>query len=337
MRLLFYVVRRLLMLIPVLVGVSMLTFIAARMLPGNPALLVAGPLATDEDIARMEADMQLDRPIWEQYYNYLRDLSRGDLGRSWRTGMPVATELLRRFPATFELTTTAMFFAVLFGIPLGAMAAIKQGTRFDHIIRVLSVGGVSIPVFWSGLILIFVFYYLLGWAPAPVGRMGLSVAAPTRVSGFYLLDSVITGNWHALRSVISQMALPVMTLVFAMLPSIIRVTRSSMLDVCREDYVRTALATGLRRRTVIFQDALRNALLPVVTTIGGYYGYSLGDEVLVEQIFSWPGMGRYSIDAIYNLDYAAVQAFVMIVAIIYITVYLAVDLLYAVLDPRVRY
>jgi peptide/nickel transport system permease protein len=337
MRLVIYIFKRLIQLIPILIGISLITFAIARLLPGNPAVLAAGPLGTEEQIEEIKHEMGLDRPIWEQYGLYMRDLLRGDFGTSWRTGLPVTTELLNRFPATFELITLAMLVAILIGIPLGALAAVRQGTGFDHFVRVFSVGGVSIPVFWSGLMLMFVFYYLLHWAPAPIGRIGFGIRPPTHITGMYVIDSILTGNGTALLSSLKQLALPLVTLVFAMISPIVRITRTTMLDVSREDYVRTAKASGLHRRTVIFRDTLRNALLPVITTIGLQYGYSLGGEVLVEQIFSWPGMGRYSIDAIFNLDYAPVQAFVMFVALIYITINLIVDVLYALLDPRIRY
>jgi len=337
MRLLFYVLKRFLQLIPILIGVSIITFITARMLPGNPAVLAAGPLASQEQIAELESKMGLDRPVWEQYGRYLNDILHGDFGTSWRTGLPVTTELMKRFPATFELITLSMFFALLIGIPLGVMAAVKQSTKLDHAIRVFSVGGVSIPVFWSGLILIFVFYYLLHWAPPPIGRIGLGVKPPAHITGMYVIDSILTLNGKALLSSLEQISLPMVTLVFAMLSPIVRITRTSMLDVLREDYIRTGWASGLKKRTVIFRDALRNALLPVVTMIGIQYGYSLGGEVLVEQIFSWPGIGRYSVDAIFNVDYAPVQAFILLVAVINIMIYLIVDVLYALLDPRIRY
>ncbi len=337
MALLYYIVRRVLQLIPILIGVSMVTFVMARMLPGNPAILAAGPLASPAQIAEVEAQMGLDLPIWEQYILYMQDILGGDFGRSWRTGLPVTTELLSRFPATFELITISMLIASLIGIPLGAFAAVRQGSRFDHAIRLLSVGGVSIPVFWSSLMLILVFYAVLGWSPAPIGRLGFGVAPPQHITGMYVVDSILTLNGRALTSALSQMALPVTALAFAMFSPIVRITRTSMLDVLGEDYVRTAVSSGLKKRTIVFRDALRNALLPVVTMIGIQYGYSLGGEVLVEQIFSWPGMGRYAISAIFNLDYQPVQAFVMLVALMYITIYLVVDVLYALLDPRVRY
>lgn len=337
MRLIIYIVKRLLQLIPIMIGVSMITFVTARMLPGNPAIMAAGPLASQEDIAEVAAQMGLDRPVWEQYARYVNNILHGDFGTSWRTGESVTSELFKRFPATVELITMAMFVAVLLGVPLGALAAVKQGSKLDHAVRVFSVGGVSIPVFWSGLMLMFVFYYLLHWAPAPVGRIGFRVPPPTQITGMYVLDSMLTLNGKALMSSLSQMALPLITLVFAMLSPIVRITRTSMLEIFREDYIRTARASGLAGKTIIFKDALRNAMLPIITMIGLQYGYSLGGEVLVEQIFSWPGMGRYSIDAIFNVDYAPVQAFVMLVAIIYISINLIVDVLYALLDPRIRY
>ncbi len=337
MRLFIYTIKRLIQIVPILLGVSLITFTMARVLPGNPAVLAAGPLATDQQIAKIEHEMGMDRPLWEQYGLYLRDIIHGDFGKSWRTGLPVTSELLRRFPATFELITLSMLVAVLIGIPLGSLAAVRQGSGLDHFIRVFSVGGVSIPVFWSGLMLMFIFYYLLHWAPAPVGRIGFGVRPPSHVTGMYVIDSILALNGKALVSSLRQMALPMITLVFAMVSPIVRITRTTILDVFREDYIRTARASGLRGRTVIFKDALRNALLPVITIIGLQYGYSLGGEVLVEQIFSWPGMGRYSIDAIFNLDYAPVQAFVMFVALIYISINLSVDVAYALLDPRIRY
>jgi ABC-type dipeptide/oligopeptide/nickel transport system permease component len=337
MRVLFYILRRVLQLIPILVGVSLITFVIARKLPGNAAFLMAGPMATKQQIREVEHKLGLDKPIWEQYLHYLSDVMRGDLGTSWRSGKPVLEELLIRFPATFELITVSMIVALLVAIPLGVLAAARQGTKFDHFVRIFSVGGVSIPVFWSGLVLIYVFFFLLHLAPAPVGRLALSVSSPRTVTGFYILDSILTLNWRALLSTLSQMALPVITLTFAMLSPIVRITRTSMLDVLRQDYIRSALASGVGRRAIIYWDALKNALPPIITMIGLQYGYSLGGEVLVEQIFSWPGMGRYSVDAIFNLDYAAVQGFVLVVAAVYITIYLAVDILYAALDPRIRY
>jgi peptide/nickel transport system permease protein len=337
LKLFLYIIRRIIQLIPILLGVSIITFTIARKLPGNPAFLIAGPLATKEQIVAVEKQLHLDRPIWEQYITYLRDVLHGDLGTSWRTGKPVTEELLKRFPATFELITVAMGVAVLIGIPLGVIAAVRQGSRFDHFIRIFSVGGVSMPVFWSGLILIFIFFYIFHWAPPPVGRISLLVSGPKHITGFYTLDSILTLNGKALVSTLSQMTLPVITLVFAMLSPIVRITRSSMLDVLKQDFIRSAIASGVNRRTIIYKDALKNALAPVITMIGIQYGYSLGGEVLVEQIFSWPGMGRYSVDAIFNLDYGPVQGFVLVVAVIYVTIYLIVDVLYAILDPRVRY
>lgn len=323
-------------MIPVLLGVSLVTFVTARLLPGNPAILAAGPMASPKQIAELEIKMGLDKPVWEQYYLYLRDLLHGDLGTSWRTGKPVTWELWTRFPATFELITTAMMIAVLLGIPLGVLAAIKQNTFIDHVVRVYSVAGVSIPVFWSGLVLIFIFYYLLGWAPPPIGRIGISATPPDHITGLYILDSILTLNGSALAATLAQMALPLATLVFAMMSPITRITRSSMLEVLRDDYIRTAWASGLPK-IVVYRDAVRNALFPVLTMAGIQYGYSLGGEVLVEQIFSWPGMGRYSVDAIFNLDYAPVQAFVMYVAALYMIIYLVIDVLFAILDPRIRY
>jgi len=336
MRLCFYVLRRLFQLVPILIGVSLITFVIARKLPGDAAHLMAGPLATQKQIAEVKKELRLDRPIWEQYVYYLRGLLRGDLGTSWRTGKPVAEELLKRFPATFELVTVSMSVAVFIAIPLGVLAGMKQGSKTDHFLRVFSVGGVSIPVFWSGLLLIYLFFYALQLAPPPIGRISMDVSAPKHITGLYTIDSIITLNGEALLSALSQMALPVLTLTFAMLSPILRITRTSMLDVLRQDYIRSAIASGIPKHTIIFKDGLRNGMLPIITMIGIQYGYSLGGEVLVEQIFSWPGIGRYSVDAIFNLDYAAVQGFVLIVATLYIVIYLIVDVVYVTLDPRIQ-
>ena len=231
-------------------------------------------MATKHEISEVAQKLRLDRPIWEQYLYYVRDVSRGDLGTSWRSGKPVAQELLQRFPATFELITVAMFLAVLMAIPLGVLAARRQGRRSDHFICVISVGGVSIPVFWSGLILIYIFFFILHWAPPPVGRIALTVSSPRNITGFYILDSLLTLDFQALLATLSQMVLPVLTLSFAMLSPILRITRSSMLDVLKQDYIRSARASGIARKTIVYRDALKNSLPPVITMIGLQYGYS---------------------------------------------------------------
>lgn len=337
MRLILFILRRILQLAPVLIGVSLITFVSARLLPGDAAILAAGPNASQEAIDELREEMKLDRPIWEQYGTYLCDLFRGNLGMSWRSRRPVTAELFARFPASFELVTISMALAILFGVPLGVSAAVHQGGRLDQAVRMLSVGGISIPIFWSGLMLIYVLFYLLHIAPAPIGRIGLGVSPPQHITGLYVLDSLLTLDGRALLSSLHHLMLPAFTVSIAMMAPIVRITRSSMLDVLTEDHIRTAWASGLRSRTIYYRDALRNALLPVITMIAGYYGYALGGEVLVEQIFSWPGMGRYSVDAIFNLDYAPVQAFVMLTAFLYILIYTVVDILYAFIDPRVRY
>lgn len=337
MRLFLFIIWRIFQLAPVLIGVSAITFVSARLLPGDAAILAAGPTASQEAIDELREEMRLDRPIWEQYGAYLRDVFQGNLGESWRSRRPATDELFARFPASFELVTFSMTLAVIMGVPLGVFAAVRHGGRLDQVVRMLSVGGISIPIFWSGLMLIYVLFYLLHLAPAPIGRIGLGISPPQHITGLYILDSLLTLDGRALLSSLHHLMLPAITMSIAMVAPIVRITRSSMLDVLREDHIRTAWASGLSSRTIHFRDALRNALLPVITLIAGYYGYSLGGEVLVEQIFSWPGMGRYSVDAIFNLDYAPVQAFVMLTALLYILIYTVVDILYAFVDPRVRY
>ena len=272
-----------------------------------------------------------------QYGLFLSDILHGDLGYSYRSHQPVAVDLAQRFPVTFELTTISLLLAVLLGVPLGVQAAVRKDTWFDHLMRVLSVAGVSIPIFWTGIVLIFVLYFQLHLAPAPLGRLEVLMQPPQHITGMYTVDALLTGNWEVFRSAIAHIALPSITMCFAMVAPIMRMTRGSMLEAMKARYVQTALALGLPFEKVVYSDALRNALLPVVTTIGLMYGWSLGGEVLVEVVFSWPGMGYYAVNSIVNMDYAPVQSFVLITAAIYVLVNLVVDVLYAIIDPRITY
>jgi peptide/nickel transport system permease protein len=225
----------------------------------------------------------------------------------------------------------------LIGIPLGVQAAVHKDTWFDHIVRVVSVGGISIPIFWTGVVLVYFLYFKWHLAPPPLGRIGMSDTAPATITGMYLVDSILTRDWAALRTSLRYIALPAATLGFAMLAPIMRITRNSMLEVMNSSYVRTAQAFGLNPNTVIYTDALRNALLPVVTSIGQVFGWSLGGEVLVEVVFSWPGIGNYAVNSILNTDFAPVQGFVLLTATIYVVINLVVDLLYTTIDPRISY
>jgi len=337
MRFLLYVVRRLLLVIPTLLGVSIVCFSLVRVLPGNPAYFIVGPYATQEEIAQVITQLGLDRPLYDQYLIYIGNVLRGDLGYAWHTSQPVLSDLAQRFPLSIELSTIGLAITLVVAIPLGVISAVHRGSWIDNIARVVAVTGVSMPMFFSGLMLIYFFFFRFGWAPAPMGVLDMLMDPPPRVTGMILLDSLIAGNLTTFRSAASHLVLPAITLALPMIGSITRMTRSSMAEVLHSDYVRTAIAFGLPRRTVIYRDALQNALLPVVTMIGVLYGFALGGTVLVEMIFGLTGMGSYSYGSIMNMDYAGVQGTVLLVAVIFVVINLAIDVLYALIDPRISY
>jgi ABC-type dipeptide/oligopeptide/nickel transport system permease component len=337
MRLLVYILKRLLLVIPTLIGVTFVCFALVRVLPGNPVYFILGPYATEEEIAKVKTELGFDKPIYEQYFIYLDGILHGDLGYAWHTSQPVADDIKQRFPLTIELATISLILTLIVAVPLGVISAVKRGAWVDNIARVVAVVGVSMPMFWSGLLLIYVFFFKLGWAPPPMGALDLLIEPPPRVTGMILMDSLIARDWEALKSAGSHLILPAITLALPMIGSITRMTRSSMAEVLHSDYVRTATAFGLPRRTVIYRDALQNALLPVVTMIGVLYGFALGGAVLVEMIFGLTGMGSYSFGSIMNLDYAGVQGVVLLVAMIFVIINLVIDILYAIIDPRISY
>ena len=328
--------RRLIVAVPGLVGVIVVTFLLNRALPGDPAAFFAGPAATTQAIEEIRARLGLDRSIPEQFLYYVRDLARGDLGRSLTTGQPVVSDLLARLPASLELTLCGLILAVGVALPLGVASATRPGSLVDHVARVLTTAGVSLPIFFTGLVLVYVFYYLLGWAPAPLGRLDAFSTQPARVTGFFLVDAALARDPAILAATARQLVLPAITLgLFAMAP-IARMTRAAMLGVLGSDFIRTARASGLAPRTVLVTYALRNALLPVVTLLGMVFSFLLGANVLVEKVFAWPGIGSYALEALIASDYAPVQGFVLTMATLYVLLNLTVDVLYGVLDPRVR-
>lgn len=335
-RILRYAAVRLLYLIPQAIGISIVTFVIVRALPGNPAFLIAGPRASEEMIARLESQMGLDQPIWYQYVLYLRDLLRGDFGTSWVTSNPVLVDLARKVPATLELITYGLLISLLIGIPLGAAAAIRRSRRRSALRSVTSGYGSlagAVPDFWFGLILIFLFYVQLGWSPPPMGRLAMIVLPPPSVTGFLTIDALIAGDFQAFRSALNYLALPVLTLVFVYMAPIVKMTRSSMEEVLDADHIGHGVALGLSERR-IFRRALHNSLPPVITILGVLYGYLLGGAVLVESVFSWGGVGQYAVQSIVNSDFAAIQAFVLVAAAFTLVVYLLVDLVYFAVDPR---
>ena len=322
--------------VPSLVGVVVITFLLTRVLPGDPATYFAGPVASAEAIAAIRAQLGLDQPLWVQFAHYLGSLAHGDLGVSLTTGQPVLAEIAARLPASAELTLLALLAATAVAVPLGILAALRQGSWIDHLCRVVTTAGVSLPVFFTGLLAVYVFYFVLGWAPAPLGRLDTFMIPPERVTGLYLVDSLLAGDWETLAAALAQLALPAGTLALFALAPLARITRASMLSVLASDFVRTARASGLRGRTVVFAYAFRNAMLPVLTTLGMVFSFLLGANVLVEKVFAWPGIGSYAVEALIASDFAPVQGFVLTMAILYIALNLAVDLLYGLIDPRME-
>lgn len=328
--------RRMLLVIPNLIGVIIVTFLLTRALPGDPAAYFAGPAATKDAIEQVRKQLGLDKPLVLQFGDYVGDLAKGNLGTSLTTGQPVLTELRNRLPASAELTLFGLLLSMAIAIPLGILAAVKQGSWIDHTCRVVATAGVSLPVFFTGLLLVYVFYFKLGWSPAPLGRLDVFNSPPPSITGFYLIDSLVTGQFETFRAALSQLILPGMTLCIFSLAPIARMTRASMLAVLASEFVRTARASGLDSRTVIITYAFRNAMLPVVTTLGMVFSFLLGANVLVEKVFAWPGIGSYAIEALISSDFAPVQGFVLTMAILYVALNLIIDILYGVIDPRVR-
>jgi len=328
--------RRLLTVVPTIIGVIIVTFMLTRVLPGDPAIYFAGPAATPQSIAEIRKTLGLDRPLPVQFVHYVDDLAHGDLGNSLSTGQSVVTEIASRLPASAELTLFALVISMAVAIPLGILAAVRQGSWIDHICRIVATAGVSLPVFFTGLLLVYVFYFLLGWAPAPIGRLDVFYTPPTDYTGFYLIDGMLDLDIDTVWAALKQLILPALTLgIFALAP-IARMTRASMLALLTSDFVRTARASGLSNRTVIITYAFRNAMLPVITTLGMVFSFLLGANVLVEKVFAWPGIGSYAVEALIASDFAPVQGFVLTMAILYVVLNLAIDMLYGVIDPRVR-
>ncbi|KKC31771.1 ABC transporter permease subunit [Devosia psychrophila] len=330
-----YILNRLLLVIPTLIGITICSFGFVRLIPGDPILALSGERGvTAERYAMLVEKYGFDRPIWEQYFRYLGQVVRGDFGDSLATHRPVVEEFLKLFPATVELGIFALIFAIAIGVPAGIFAAVKRGTWLDQGLMGTALVGYSMPIFWWGLLMIIFFSGYLGWTPVS-GRIGLQFFMKP-VTGFMLVDSLLAGNFNAFVSALRHLILPTIVLGTIPLAVIARQTRSAMLEVMGEDYVRTARAKGLSGRRVIGLHALRNALIPVVTTIGLQVGVLMGGAILTETIFSWPGIGRWLVDSIYKRDYAVVQNGLLIVAVIVMIVNLVVDLLYAVINPRIR-
>jgi len=314
----------------------MITFFISLVVPLDPLAAIAGPQAPQETVERLRILYGFDQPIYIQFARYIKRLAHGDLGTSFQTGRPVLEDIIHFFPATIELATLALIIAILVGIPLGVLSAVYRNSSIDHFSRVLSLIGVSMPVFWLGLVLLLIFYYKLGWFPEP-GRLDIMLIEPKRITGALLIDSVIARDWEVFWDAIKHMFLPAAVLGLFGLAGIARIVRSSMLDVLSQEYIKTARIKGLNEFLVLTRHALRNALVPAVTVIGLTYGGLLEGSVLTETIFSWPGLGRYLAKAFLTLDLNAVVGGTMLVALIFSVVNLIVDLAYAFLNPQITY
>jgi peptide/nickel transport system permease protein len=324
------------LLAPTLLGVSLIGFLLAYVLPGNPALVKAGPMATPHYVAEMKHNMGLDQPLPIQYVRYITGLLHGDLGESSSTGRPVLTDFGQRLPATLELTMASLLLAVVVGVPMGVLCAIHRDTIIDHFGRVFSVAGVAMPSFWSGLILIYVFFYLLGVAPAPLGRLGSGISPPAPFTGLYTIDSLVSGDWRAFESSLAHLALPSLTLAISAMAPLARIVRAAMLEILETDYIKAAWAAGLPRWRVLYGDALANAIIPAVTALGLVFGFLMAGNAVVESVFDWPGIGNYAVKALMLKDSSPIQSFVLFVALMCVLVNLLVDLICSLADPRIR-
>ncbi|NBC31317.1 MAG: ABC transporter permease subunit [Alphaproteobacteria bacterium] len=332
---LIMILRRFGQALPTLVGIIVVTFLLTRALPGDPAAYFAGAAADAESIEEVRVMLGLDRSLPEQFWIYLGDLAQGDLGMSISTGQPVLTEILTRLPASLELTLTGLLIAVVIALPLGILAATRPGSWVDHLCRLIVTAGVSLPIFFTGLFLVYIFYYLAGWAPSPLGRLDIFFLPPPHVTGFYTIDALLAGDVETFQAALAQLALPALTLAIFALAPLARMTRASMLQVLSSDFVRTARANGLPPGQVLSTYAFPNALLPILTTLGMVFSFLLGANVLVEKVFAWPGIGSFAIEALIVSDYAAVQGFVLAMALLFVGLNLAIDIAYTVIDPRV--
>jgi peptide/nickel transport system permease protein len=331
-----YLLRRLALTVVTLIGVIVVVFFVTRVLPGDPVLVKAGNYATPEVRAAISEELGLDKPLPVQLATYLRDALRGDLGESIRSGHPVREDLFNRLPATVELALASLLFGGLIGIPLGVWAALRYGGRVDAVVHQLAIVGAATPLFWFGLVLIYLFYHLWHIAPPPVGRLDTDVPPPRDLTGLYTIDAFVTGNWTALGNAAAHLALPTFALGFVVMSPFIKMARSAMLTVLASDYVLAAKSLGLSDREIVWQDALKNALVSLLTVTGIVLGYLLAGNVLVETIFAWPGIGYYAWNALTGSDYDAINGFVLLVACIYVFLNLAIDMAYTLIDPRIR-
>ncbi len=327
------IARRLGFLVLVMLGVTVITFTISHVVPGDAARMLAGPRATPAQLTRLRGELGLDRPVYVQYGRYVMQLLHGDLGKSIVTGRPISEELVSRVPATLELMLSALVVALLAGIPLGVLAAIRRGSWIDHLIRGFGALGISTPSFWLAPLMILFFYSWLNWLP---GSGRLDASPPPSLTGFLLIDTIAAGDLRAFADAVSHLALPVLTLALLDMGSIARLVRGQMVEVLQEEYIRVARASGLPNGVVIFRHALRNGLIPLVTVLGLSLAQMLYGSVVIESVFAWPGTGNYVVGAIFNLDFPVIMGFALLASVAYVLVNLAVDMAYLILDPRIR-
>lgn len=333
-----YVLRRLILAVPMLLGITLVLFLIYNLVQVDPLVMIVGERAMDkpEIVAAATARWGLDRPVWEQYLRYVTNMLRGDFGDSFQTKRPVLTDIVQFLPATVELAMSSLIFATVLGIPLGILAGVKHRSIFDRIVWFVSLINASLPPFWTGLIFLTIFYFNLGIAPGP-GRLDPRMTDPTRITGLYTVDTLLQGNIAEFGSALHHLMLPTLILGGFTLALVIRVTRAAIIDEMRRDYIRTARGKGLSERGVVIRHALRNVLIPLVTILGLAFAGLLSGAVMTETVFDWPGLGQYLVKAAVALDYPAIQGGTILIAVMYIIVNMTVDILYGVIDPRVRY
>jgi peptide/nickel transport system permease protein len=330
------IIRRLIFLVFVLFGLSLITFSLSHFVKGDPARMIAGQRASKSTVEKIREQYGLNDPVWKQYVNYVDGVVHLDFGTSFTTHKPVKEDMKRYLPATIEMGLYAFFLATTIGIPLGVASAVKRDSTVDHVSRFISISGLALPVFWLALMVQFVFFGKLGLFPDGQ-RLPTNMDPPSQVTSLYVVDSVLTGNWETLWPSVHHLILPVTVLAYGSLAVVTRMVRGSMIEVLSQDYVRTARAKGLKRNTIIVRHALKNALLPTVTSLGLQVGLLFSGAFLVETVFSWPGIGRYTVQSVQGIDYNAIMATTLAIAVIFVLMNLVVDILYLFLDPRISY
>ena len=336
MPLTLYLLRRIGLSVITLFGVILAVFLLTRVLPGNPAYVKAGPYAKPDQIARIEKEMGLDKPVPAQFWNYFTDLLKGDMGTSWSTSQPVRKDLMQRLPATIELAAVAFIIASIAGLFLGILAAVKKGTFIDQAVHVISVSGASVAIFWLGLMLIYLIYFKLRAVPDPMGRLAPLMEKPPGPTGLLLIDTLVHADFEKFRSAIGHLVLPAITLATVLTPTIAKMVRAAMINVLQSDFIQTARAIGLSTGRLIWHDALPNAMIPILTTMGIVLAYLMAGNVLVEMLFAWPGIGYYAWSALMSNDFDSIQGFILLIACMYVFINLVIDILYSVIDPRIR-